>query len=330
MKILSYAITVISINLVKGLIINPRFHDNWHLVNPLNCGTQPHLQAKINTEDSTLTDYIPLDQFRRDAKQGEYPWVVLISIQIRGTPEKKAVKDNCMGSIITKRFILTASSCFTVYPVEPRSVKIRVGSVDTVTDTSCDSEEKCSPDKAVYHAESVVLYNTNSPAEDGENIALVKTSRDIIFNDNVLPICLEHGELLEQDYAGEEGVRVSGWGTNSEDGNYYSKLQHAAVPVFTQEENDKVYNHLPSTFTGVETYESYFCAGGPAGESQLDNDVGGPFVLKRLVPEDGPARYYLYGILSFKASIHFPSHGSVDVYTKVRNYFEWILDNIDA
>ncbi|XP_039282579.1 CLIP domain-containing serine protease 2 isoform X2 [Nilaparvata lugens] len=332
MKIFALIIAATSIYLVQGTrrigyltTLNPRWHPNWHLVNTINCGTQ--------YENLNYTDVPELTTASRNALRGEYPWTVLITIQINATAEKSDEFKDCMGTIITKRYVLTASSCFTIFgtdPVIPSSVRIRAGQV--TMDTHCDIYTRCYPDGQYYYAESVKFNFANKPAQEGKNIALIKISRDIIFDDFVAPVCLEHNTLLEQDYYGEDAIRVSGWGINApvRNNSWYSKLLTSQVKVLTEKQNDVVYNILPSTFRSVENYATYFCVGSPSNETQLDVDAGGPLVVKRLIAKDGFARFYLFGILSFKASIFLPPYGSVNVYTKVRSYFEWILTNIDA
>ncbi|XP_022194699.1 CLIP domain-containing serine protease 2 [Nilaparvata lugens] len=332
MKIVYNIIAVICINSVQG-ILSPIFHRNWDLVNPGDCGIQHNKKTSHNTT------------FGTPVRNGEYPWVVHITVQVNET-ELKTTRDcykcreprkitNCMGTIITKRYVLTASSCFEIFgntSVDPKSVRVRAGLVGM--NILCGIYSKCYSDND-YLAQSVFFYDHNAPAEEGRNIALIEVSRDFYFHEYVAPICLEHNYLLNKDYGAEKGIRVSGWNHETvrvkiNEGEY-SNLFYSEATIFTEEENDKIYKFLPAKFTGVENYLSFFCVEGLPHQTQLTTDVGGPFVVKKLVKDDEERRFYLYGILSFKISVHYPPHqGTVDVYTKVRNYFEWILDTIDG
>ncbi|RZF43953.1 hypothetical protein LSTR_LSTR006761 [Laodelphax striatellus] len=331
MKTFSFFIGVVSINLVKGFM-NPVFHKNWALVNDDNCGLQPALPGGLDAE---------IDNTTRNAKLGEYPWVVLIYLWNSPTGEPK----KCMGTIISKRYILTASSCFAIYGNATsihENIQVVAGESDTFQDHDCDESNRsnCAPFTNSYKVTKVLFFNKNLLAVNGMNIALIQTAENIEFHDYTVPICLERGELLFKVYEGELGVKVTGWGVNTYDRRkveskhkYDSILQHAPVRLFKQDENYIVYDFLPDSFQQNELNSvSYFGVKATGEESFHDADIGGPLMVKKQLTDQDRPRFYLYGIMSFQVTTSLPELVKRDIHiysicTKVRYYMKWIMDN---
>nr|APA33895.1 seminal fluid protein [Nilaparvata lugens] len=316
MKTLFYVIAVISMTITstKGQSDNPSTHQNGALVNDERCGSQPSIEEAV-----PFTSY-PKGVQR--VEPGEYPWVVMLSIENVAHFVGESPYTTCMGSIISKRFVLTASSCFSLYGTEnnsprPRSIIISAGEIDLSTTPHCDDYTSCPLN--VYIGESVKYYRDNGPAEGGKNIALVKTTQPIFFHDTVLPICLQHDALLyPSNFWGEIGIRVTASDQN---------LQQVGGHILSEEENTKLHeSHLPGDMHS-EDVNSVFGIGGTAAEVYHDSDIGGPLMIKKPI-DNVPPRFYLYGIRSFKAETAVPPYASTFVYTKVSHYLEWILDNI--
>ncbi|XP_039282606.1 spaetzle-processing enzyme-like isoform X2 [Nilaparvata lugens] len=324
MKFRTYlcAVGLLSITFVEAFLLpDPTTHKNWNLVNHDNCGIQNN-----HIEQRQL-----LISFVRDANIGEHPWVVSVYIQ------NPAVGDvinhtNCMGAIITDRHVLSASSCFNKFgsqEVPYHSVRVRVGELDKGTNPDCSSDNHCAPKYNEYEIAKVTYHSGNGYAEDGMNIALLTTDRQMEFNSYVAPLCLEHGDLMETDYGGQLGIKLSGWGKNNDSNVEEKKLKQARVLVLTEEENTQVFNQLRGSFLRRANRESSFCVGQTGGESRHDTDIGGPFMMERAVGSDR-ARMYLVGILSFSTDrVNLPQHGVPDVYVKVKFFWPWILDQID-
>ncbi|XP_039301205.1 CLIP domain-containing serine protease 2-like, partial [Nilaparvata lugens] len=190
--------------------------------------------------------------------------------------------------------------------------KSEVGELDKGTNPDCSSDNHCAPKYNEYEIAKVTYHSGNGYAEDGMNIALLTTDRQMEFNNYVAPICLEHGDLMEADYGGQLGIKLSGWGKNTDSGVEEKKLRQARVLVLTEEENTQVYDQLPRSFGRQANRESSFCVGQTGGESRHDTDIGGPFMIERAVGSD-LARMYLVGILSFSTDpVYLPQHGVPD------------------
>nr|AID60299.1 easter-15 [Nilaparvata lugens] len=328
MKFRTYlcAVGLLSITFVKAstafLLPDPTTHKNWNLVNHDNCGIQNN-----HIEQRQL-----LISFVRDANIGEHPWVVSVYIQ------NPAVGDvinhtNCMGAIITDRHVLSASSCFNKFgsqKIPYRSVRVRVGELDKGTNPDCSSDNHCAPKYKEYEIAKVTYHSGNGYAEDGMNIALLTTDRQM----GVQQLCGAdlfgaRGSDGNPTIGGQLGIKLSGWGKNTDSGVEEKKLRQARVLGVTEEENTQVFNQLRGSFLRRANRESSFCVGQTGGESRHDTDIGGPFMMERAVGSDR-ARMYLVGILSFSTDrVNLPQHGVPDVYVKVKFFWPWILDQID-
>ncbi|XP_039282582.1 CLIP domain-containing serine protease 14D isoform X2 [Nilaparvata lugens] len=329
MKTLLCFIAVLSITGTQGQDDNPTSALNGFLVNDERCGTQPAIQP-----DPSYTPYPDKLQL---VEKGEFPWLVWVSIQ---DPEPKTFDPlngedftRCMGTIIARRYVLTASSCLANYaalgknPEELSGAVVGAGFLDPTAPWSCKNGE-C-PEN-IYLARSALTMDDFGAADKANNIALIVTAKDIVFNDYVLPICMLHDELLySQKFWGERGVRVTGWGHKNEESRRHNRLMQAPAEIFTEEEN-KIFhrNHLPDSMRSKEVYYSFFGVGGNEDEVYTDEDIGGPFMIKKLIEYSDSPRYYLLGIRSFKAEESLPPHHSTFVYTRVGYHQKWILDHL--
>ncbi|XP_039282596.1 CLIP domain-containing serine protease 14D isoform X2 [Nilaparvata lugens] len=325
MKTLYYVIAVISITITstRGQSDNPSTHQNGALVNDERCGSQPSIEEAV-----PFTSY-PKGVQRVDP--GEYPWVVMLSIENLAHFVGESPYTTCMGSIISKRFVLTASSCFSLYGTEntsprPRSIIISAGEIDLSTTPHCDDDTSCPLN--VYIGESVKYYRDNGPAEGGKNIALVKTTQTIFFHGYVGPICVDYGETLRKEFNGRFGIRVSGWGVSNTDYQQNNKLMVFGDLDIVPSTWSALPDFLPDSFKSQETDESYFLIQ-TLNETSHKSDTGGPVMVNFRRKGSKHHRYYLYGVFSFETAFAIVAKAeALDVAAKVRYHLKWILDNM--
>ncbi|CAG5095833.1 Oidioi.mRNA.OKI2018_I69.XSR.g14359.t1.cds [Oikopleura dioica] len=108
---------------------------------------------------------------------------------------------------------------------------------------------------------------------------------------------------------------IAGWGIHTRQGDQPEFLQHAEIPIISNEEcrRKKDYSSIS---------EDMICAGfKEGGVDACNGDSGGPLMCQR---EDGS--FYLPGIISW--GYECAEVDSPGVYTRTSNYLSWIHDTI--
>uniref|UniRef100_A0A1B0BEZ4 Uncharacterized protein n=1 Tax=Glossina palpalis gambiensis TaxID=67801 RepID=A0A1B0BEZ4_9MUSC len=151
--------------------------------------------------------------------------------------------------------------------------------------------------------------NFQSITSDGirnyNDIALIRTSRDIPFKDSIQPVCLPDVDLLSPLRAGMS-LTVAGWGHNGTV-KYTNEKRKVDVPY--------VENHN----CRLKVSDSQLCAGGVYMKDSCTGDSGG--ALMRI----SPSGWIIEGIVSYGRGCGLEQPA---VYTRVRKYIQWIRDNV--
>lgn len=136
-----------------------------------------------------------------DAAINEYPWVAYV----------KYGRTLCGGSLINRRYVLTAAHCFRENGL--RGV-VRLGEHDLRTDPDCrfsllHRKKTCAPKYQKFKMEKISIHENFDNVTKHNDIALIRLDRNVEFSENIQAICLPNasadsipGELLE----------IVGWG----------------------------------------------------------------------------------------------------------------------
>uniref|UniRef100_A0A336MKZ7 CSON003277 protein n=1 Tax=Culicoides sonorensis TaxID=179676 RepID=A0A336MKZ7_CULSO len=137
----------------------------------------------------------------------------------------------------------------------------------------------------------------------------------------VKPICLPFtGKLFKNT---PQKYIVTGWG-NTEKGSKSNKLLKAFV---TFHPKDSCQKKLGTLSKRLQLTEAHFCAGGEGNNvDTCSGDSGGP--IQALSDFEGDIRMVLYGIVSFGPNTCGYGGTYPGVYTDLRYFLKWILDNI--
>merc|ERR1712126_631376 len=232
-----------------------------------------------------------------NAQRGSLPWQVSIQTWYHF----------CGGTIIGKRWILTAAHCFSY---GSNGVKIVAGEHNLRY--SEGSEQKIYVQKHFTHPQ----YGSRSQKND---ITLLKLSQDLRFDSYTQPACLPKLANENHDYAPGTNVIVSGWGSTR--ANYASRsspsvLQEVTVPLISDSTCKK------SKYYGSQISYSMFCAGnlGVGGVDSCQGDSGGPVV--KMVN----GKWTVLGIVSWGYGCARPDKPGV--YTRVARFDKWIQDTM--
>ncbi|KAJ8684312.1 hypothetical protein QAD02_020104 [Eretmocerus hayati] len=218
-----------------------------------------------------------------DAPDGKYPYQVSL---------RSGDFHFCGGSIINKRWILTAAHC--VQGNEGSSINVIAG-----TNLLNGGVEQ------LYKSEYITAHKNFSMFRLVNDIGLIRVNRDIEFNEKVQPIKLPDREFSKPDMS----VVLTGWGTTELGGSVPNNLQQIDLKVIDQKQCKKHWSPI------YKITESHICTLTAAGEGACHGDSGGPLVA------DG----IQLGIVSFGKPC---AEGKPDVFTRVHTFIDWIDEQL--
>ncbi|XP_064542286.1 serine protease grass-like [Drosophila montana] len=237
------------------------------------------------------------------------PWMALLKFE-----DNEAEEFKCGGTLITKRFVLTAAHCFN----RQELLFVRLGEHKISSATDCawvKSRYICAPPVEDISFERIIVHEDYSQQSKHNDIALVKLSRDVEFKQHIRPICLPVNATLQQQPEEMEEFQVTGWG-KTENGFMSDNIMESKILNKPRE------NCL---FFQRDIRKSQLCAGN-LGKDSCNGDSGGPLLYLSEYNEN--QRYVQFGIVSYGS----PScgNGYPAVYTNVGSYMRWIADKIIA
>jgi secreted trypsin-like serine protease len=219
------------------------------------------------------------------AAQGEFPWMVRLSV-------------GCGGSLITNQIVLTAAHCLTTATGASSAITVTAGTVDLA-----DPDAIKARSAYVYRSPDYVSY------DKGDDWALIKLAQ---------PVTVPETPTLHlpttEDHDGGP-FTIMGWGADREGGSTQRWLLKATVPQVDDQTCGTTYRDSGANFVD----EAMLCAGlfGTGGVDTCQGDSGGPMVV-----QTQPDAFVQVGIVSWGhgcAQAQFPG-----VYTEVSTYAEKI------
>ncbi|KAK9873142.1 hypothetical protein WA026_021376 [Henosepilachna vigintioctopunctata] len=240
------------------------------------------------------------------ATLNELPWMALI---IYNT--EKGLDFLCGGTLISEIYVLTAAHC-----ILDSISGVRLGEYDLLSVKDCDEPlHYCAPPVQDFHIDKIVMHQGFKNTKNNHDIALIRLSNPAnISVENVQPICLP----LERSELQGKLFTIAGWGT-SENGYRNTVLHKASVPMIPTAVCQRLYQGL------VNISENQMCAGGERADS-CSGDSGGP--LTSIISSKRMLKHVQYGIVSYGPKAC-GTLGLPGIYTKLENYVEWILDNLE-
>ena len=258
------------------------------------CGN-PVIGSKLNKR------LLPRIVGGKEVVNGSWPW----QVQIVFNKENNA-KEQCGGSIISSRWIVTAGHCFVdKYP----GTQIFAG-LQGRTDYYHKNVKFYKMSKTIIHPE--YLHSTATYYD----VRVIQTNKLIELSDYVRPVCLATPEMkgIDTTKKGTEGKKcvATGWGKVSAQGSLSDTLLEVELPLINFEQCSA----LLSSYRIEESV--HLCAGSLTtdGKGVCVGDSGGPLVCTH-----NDNTWYLVGITSFGKCALAKKPG---VFTRVTGVYSWI------
>ncbi|MEZ4831027.1 MAG: trypsin-like serine protease [Caldilineaceae bacterium] len=229
------------------------------------------------------------------ADPGEWPWQALV------LPGGYL----CGGSLISADWVVTAGHCVfdasdNLFP--PGEITVVLGEYNY--NANDGTEQQRSVAQVIPHPS----YNPNGSDND---IALLRLSSPVQFNQYVQPIPLVFSPANDSLVEAGDMSTVTGWGRTSEGGSSSNILMEVQVPIVSNRNCNSVYGNIT---------DNMICAGyTEGGKDSCQGDSGGPLVV-----QDG-GNWLLAGVVSFGTGCARPNIPGV--YARVSRYTDWINQN---
>ncbi|XP_043282897.1 chymotrypsin-2-like [Venturia canescens] len=209
------------------------------------------------------------------AEDGQFPYQVSLRIKNRHF---------CGGSVIEKRWILTAAHCLSGF--NDTAITVVTG-----TNTLDEGGDEYKSVKIIPHSKWNSLLIRN-------DIGLIRVDKDIVYGDKVKPVSLARENFKKSDYP----AVLSGWGKTEHPGTIPNKLQYIKLNVIDQRE---------CLNTSFRVTDNNICTLNKEGEGACHGDSGGPLVADEVQ----------IGVVSWGRPC---AKGRPDVFTRVSSYKDWI------
>ncbi|XP_016993014.2 chymotrypsin-1 [Drosophila takahashii] len=199
---------------------------------------------------------------------------------------------NCGGAILNEQWIITAGHCVENYI--PALVNVITGT------------NKYAEPGAIYYTEEIHMHCMYDQPYMHNDIALVKLTQNITFNELTQPI-----DLPTRPVRSGDEIVLTGWGAQEPYAGSVENLQKLTLGFVPLDECYEIFNQTSSMGVG------HLCTFSREGEGTCHGDSGGPLV----------SNGHLVGLVNWgrPCGVGFP-----DVQADVFYYLDWVRSTISG
>eukprot|EP00096_Caligus_rogercresseyi_P003780 TRINITY_DN1737_c0_g1_i1.p1 TRINITY_DN1737_c0_g1~~TRINITY_DN1737_c0_g1_i1.p1 ORF type:complete len:423 (+),score=81.10 TRINITY_DN1737_c0_g1_i1:273-1541(+) len=262
----------------------------------------PNLGAISNAKCGIVYDRESRIVGGSDAPFGNHPWQAAI---IKQSFLSKRI--SCGGALIGERWVITAAHC--VHSTAVSSMRVRLG------EWNVRSQSEKLPHED-YEIERKEVHPDYKSATFQNDIALLRLSRDVVYKEHIIPVCLP---AFQDEFEDQEAI-VIGWGRTAHGQiSTPSILQEVTVRVLSADTCQDWFRS--NKRKEIIFKDEFICAGYESGgKDSCQGDSGGPLVTTK------DNKSILIGLVSWGISC--AKAKLPGVYTNIANYVSWINSKI--
>ncbi|XP_051011279.1 complement C1s subcomponent [Acomys russatus] len=215
------------------------------------------------------------------------------------------------GALIDEYWVLTAA-----HVVEGISEPTMYVGSTSLKMGHLENAQRLTTERVIIHPGWKLGDDLSTRTDFDNDIALVQLKDPVKMGPAVSPICLPGTSSEYEPSKGDLGM-ISGWGRTERRYNVVH-LRGAKLPVTSLEKCQQVKEDNPKARADDYVFTGNMICAGEKGVDSCDGDSGGAFALQ--IPKVQGPKFYVAGLVSWGKKC-----GTYGIYTKVKNYREWIL-----
>lgn len=215
------------------------------------------------------------------------------------------------GALIDEYWVLTAA-----HVVEGNSDPVMYVGSTLLKIEQLRNAQRLITERVIIHPGWKQEDDLNARTNFDNDIALVQLKDPVKMGPTVAPICLPETSSDYNPSEGDLGL-ISGWG-RTENRTNVVQLRGAKLPITSLEKCKQVKEENPKARSNDYVFTDNMICAGEKGVDSCEGDSGGAFALP--VPNVKDPKFYVAGLVSWGKKC-----GTYGIYTKVKNYVDWIL-----
>ncbi|XP_062540158.1 melanization protease 1-like [Armigeres subalbatus] len=254
----------------------------------------------------------------------EFPWIALVLFNKTRRPA------TCFGTLINQRYVLSVIGCVRKTKKDPDF--IRLGEQSALSNPDCSDlkqrdgivRHECAGPVVDIPIESYVAHPEFDQPMYTNDLALMRMSREVQYNDYIRPICLPTTPELLNNIPRD--LLMTAWELEMDVPTHYvGELEKYQIENVDLDSCQREYEK--AGFTPDFEYKR-FCAGQKGPNYVCSRMAGAP--IGAVVDVDGVQRHVQFAMAKFAPLNCTARHIVPIISMRITEYMGWITDNLEA